>query len=182
MRKIVVVLFMLMMATTVWAKAPLRSGLYVNTKAGTMRTTIKKDKEKVNDFVMPFSMALGLRLRNIRVEAEYTFTTKAKKDKYEEQTDTLMGQLYYDLPFRSPIRPFFNVGLGRYDVSVKENKNKESVKGWAYNLGGGITWNVSNATNLDFGYRYLMIDDIKTKTGTVKLQHHYVYIGWRYVF
>ena len=182
MRKILFTLFVLMMTNSVWAAAPLRSGVYVNSKTGVMRTTIKKDGKKVDDFVLPFSIALGLRLRHMRVEAEYTFTTKAKKESYEQQTDTIMAQLYYDVPFKSAIRPFFNIGGGRYDADIKQKKIKENRDGWAYNLGGGLTWNVSNAVNIDMGYRYLMIDALRTKTGTVKLQHHYVYFGWRYVF
>ena len=182
MRKIILALFILMMTHSVWAASPMRSGIYVNTKTGGMLTTIRKEGKKVDDVVMPFAIALGVRLRNIRVEAEYTFSTKAKKEDYEQQTDTMMAQLYYDIPFKTPIRPFFNVGGGRYDASIKEVKEKESRSGWAYNLGGGFTWSVSNAVNLDLGYRYLMIDKINMKTGTVKLKHHFAYIGWRYVF
>lgn len=183
MRKIIVALFVLFVANSVLAAPPLRSGVYLNTKAGVMRTTIKQDGKKVDDYVMPFAFSLGLRLRSVRVEAEYMFSTKAKKDNYEQQTDTLMAQLYYDVPFKSVIRPFFNVGAGRYESKIKErNIYNEKRRGWAYNLGGGVTWNVSNAVNIDLGYRYLMIDDFKTSTGTVKLQHHFAYIGWRYVF
>lgn len=183
MRKLILIAFVLLMATNVMAKAPMRSGVYVNSKAGIMYTNIKKDDEKVHDFVMPFSLALGVRLRYLRLEAEYTFSTKAKKDNYEQQTDTMMAQFYYDVPFKSPIRPFVNVGGGRYEAKIKvPGVSKESRSGWAYNVGGGMTWNVSNAVNLDIGYRYLMIDKLKTKMGTVKVQHHIAYIGWRYVF
>ena len=126
MRKILFTLFVLMMTNSVWAAAPLRSGVYVNSKTGVMRTTIKKDGKKVDDFVLPFSIALGLRLRHMRVEAEYTFTTKAKKESYEQQTDTIMAQLYDDVPFKSAIRPFFNIGGGRYDADIKQKKIKEN--------------------------------------------------------
>ena len=183
MRKILVFLLAVFVTTEVMATPPLRSGLYINTKAGAMRTIMKKDGKKADDVVIPFAVALGLRLRSVRVELEYMFSTKAKKDNYEQQTETAMAQLYYDIPFKSPIRPFLNVGGGRYESKIKEKdvfKSKRS--GWAYNLGGGITWNVTNAVNIDIGYRYLMIDDFKTNTGTVKLQHHMAYIGWRYVF
>ena len=183
MRRIIIAVGILLMAQTVWAAAPLRSGLYVNTKAGAMRTEIKRDGKKGDDVVFPFAVALGLRLRNIRVEAEYTFATSAKKDNYEQQTDTMFAQLYYDIPFKAPIRPFLNVGGGRHNTTVKEkNVFKEERKGWAYNLGAGVTWSVSNAVNIDFGYRYLDIGDLKTKNGTVKNKNHIAYIGWRYVF
>lgn len=183
MRKLIFVLAILMMTGNALAAAPMRSGLYINTKAGLMRTIIKKDDKKEDDLVLPFAIALGLRLRSIRVEAEYLFSTKAEMGDYSQQTDTMTAQLYYDVPFKSAIRPFFNVGAGRYESRIEErNIYKEKRKGWAYNFGGGVTWNVTNAVNIDIGYRYLMLDDFKTQTGTVKMQHHYAYIGWRYVF
>jgi len=183
MRKLILIVALLMMSGSALAAVPMRSGLYVNTKAGAMRVVVKKDGKKSDDVVLPFALALGLRLRSVRVEAEYLFSSKAKMGKYEQQTDLMTAQFYYDIPFKSPIRPFFNVGGGRYESKIKEKDvYKEKRSGWAYNVGGGVTWNVTNAVNIDVGYRYIMLDNFKTNTGTVKLQHHYAYIGWRYVF
>ena len=186
MKKIVLSLLILLMAVPALAEAPRsepRSGLFVGTKVGLMRVQMKRDREKKDDLVFPFAVSLGLRLRRFRVEAEYAFATKAKREKYEQQTDTIMGQLYYDLFFKAPLHPYLNVGVGRHETKVKEKGLfKEERKGWAWNVGGGMTWNVSNAVNIDFGYRFLDIGDLKTETGTVKTQHHFVFIGWRYVF
>ena len=113
MKKIIVAILLLLFAMPSFAAHPLRSGVYVNTKAGLMRTGMKRDGEKKDDVVFPFALALGLRLRHFRIEAEYTFATTAKRDNYEQQTDTIFGQIYYDVPFKSAIRPFFNVGMGR---------------------------------------------------------------------
>ena len=171
------------MVSPAFAAKPLRSGVYVNTKVGLMRTEMKREGKRKDDVVFPFAMALGLRLRNFRVEAEYAFSTKAETDNYEQQTDTIFGQIYYDVPFKSPILPFFNVGGGRHSTKIKEKDVfKESRHGWGWNVGGGVTWNVSNAVNIDLGYRYLDIGDLKTRTGTIKTKHHFVYVGWRYVF
>ena len=183
MKRIVLFLMLALMTMPAFAAKPLRSGLYINTKVGLMRAEMKREGKRKEDVVFPFAFALGLRLRNFRIEAEYAFATKAKSDKYEQQTDTIFGQLYYDIPFKSPIRPYFNVGGGRHNSTVKEKDVfKENCHGWAWNIGGGVTWNISNAVNLDLGYRYLDIGDFKTQKGTVKTAHHFVYIGWRYVF
>ena len=186
MRKIVLSLLILLMAVPALAEAPRsepRSGLFIGTKVGVMRTQMKLDRERKDDVVFPFAVSLGLRLRQFRVEAEYTFATKAKRDKYEQQTDTMLGQLYYDVLFRAPLHPYLNVGIGRHNTKVKEkNVFKEERKGWAWNVGAGMTWNVSNAVNIDFGYRYLDIGDLKTANGTIKTRHHFVFLGWRYVF
>lgn len=188
MKKIILVLLALLMTTPVFAAKPLRSGLYIGAKTGAMRVNMKRDGEKKDDVVFPFGLSLGMRIRHFRLEAEYTFSTKAKYELYEQETETIGAQLYYDIPFKSPIRPFANFGIGRHMTHIKEGKTltrngfKEKRKGWGYNVGGGVTWNISNAVNIDLGYRYMDIGKIKTQNGTIKTQHHFVYIGWRYVF
>ncbi len=181
---ILLVILSLFAATTVSA-APLRSGLYIGAKAGGMRTEWKKNEKSVEDTTFPFALALGLRLRNFRVEAEYMFSTKAKSGNYEQKTDTVFAQLYYDVPFKAPIRPFVNVGVGRHTTKVTRTEDveySEDRKGWAYNVGAGVTWNLSTAVNIDIGYRYLDVGDLKTRNGTVHPKQHIAYIGWRYVF
>ena len=183
MKKIVLLLLILLSASAAFAAKPFRSGVYVNAKVGAMRVDMKRDGERKDDVVFPFAFALGLRIRHFRIEAEYNFATTAKRDNYEQQTDYVSGQVYYDIPFKTPIRPFVNFGMGRHSTQVKEkNVFKDTRRGWAWNLGGGVTWAVSNAVNIDLGYRYLNIGDLKTKVGTVKTKHHFAYIGWRYVF
>jgi len=188
MKKIALVLLVLLMACPTFAAKPLRSGLYVGAKTGAMRVGMKRDTEKKDDVVFPFALSLGLRIRQFRVEAEYSFATKAKNGHYSQETDTAMAQMYYDVPFKSTIRPFANFGIGRHRTSIKEEKTltnngfKEKRKGWMWNAGAGVTWNITNAVNVDLGYRYLDIGKLKTQNGTIKTQHHFVYIGWRYVF
>lgn len=188
MKKIALVLLILLMAAPVFAAKPLRSGVYVSAKTGAMRVKMERDKKKKDDMVFPFAVALGLRIRYFRLEAEYSFATKAKYDRYEQETDVVSGQLYYDIPFKSSIRPFVNFGAGRHSTNIKEEKTltqngfKEKRKGWMWNAGAGVTWNISNAVNVDLGYRYVDIGDLKTQNGTIKTEHHFVYIGWRYVF
>ena len=189
MKKIALVLLVVLMATPVFAAKPLRSGLYIGAKTGAMRVNMKREGEKEDDIVFPFALSLGMRIRHFRLEAEYSFGTKAKfENGYEQETEVVSGQLYYDIPFKSAIRPFVNFGIGRHSTRIKEIKTltrngfKETRKGWKWDVGAGVTWNISNAVNIDLGYRYLNIGNLKTQNGTMKTQHHFVYIGWRYVF
>lgn len=183
MKKIICLMLIVMMSATTAMARPLRSGVYIGTKAGVMRTEMKQKKTTAEDMVFPFAFELGLRIRHFRIEAEYTFATKAEHEKYEQSTDTIMVQVYYDIPFKSPIRPYVNAGIGRHETKVKvKNVYREDRKGTAWNIGGGVTWNLSNAVNMDIGYRFLDIGDLKTPLGTIKTKHHFAYIGWRYVF
>ncbi len=188
MKKIALVLLVLLAVFPAFAAKPLRSGMYMSAKTGAMRVNMKRDGKRNDDVVFPFAMALGLRIRHFRVEAEYSFATKAEYEKYEQETDVVSAQAYYDVPFNSPIRPFVNFGVGRHKTDIKEAKTlktngfDETRKGWMWNMGAGVTWSISNAVNIDIGYRYMDIGDIKTQNGTIKTTHHFAYIGWRYVF
>ena len=183
MKKAIFLAIVLLSSVPVWAATPLRNGIYLNAKAGAMRTQVKSESTSAKDVVFPFALALGARMYHFRVEAEYTFSTKVKKDNFQVQTETTMAQLYYDVPLKTFVRPFFNVGIGRHNTKVKETGVfSESRRGWAYDFGAGFTCNVSNATNIDIGYRYLKVKDIKTQGGTIKPTSHMMYIGWRYVF
>ena len=183
MKKLILAMIVLFCAHTAFAATPLRNGLYINGKAGVMRSEVKAKSQSAKDVVFPMALALGLRIYHFRIEGEYTFATKVKKNNFESQTETTIAQVYYDVPFKTPIRPFFNAGIGRHTTKVKfAEKTSENRHGLAYNLGGGFTWSISNATNIDIGYRYVRIKDIKTQNETVKPTGHMAYIGWRYVF
>ena len=182
MKKIVFLIAILLGAVSVSAAPPLRSGVYVNAKVGILRETIKKEEQK-DDMSFPGAVALGLRIRHFRLEAEYMFSTETSMEDYRQEISTITAQLYYDVPFKSAIRPFFNAGIGRHDTKLKKDKVYDYTRhGTAWNVGGGVTWNLSNAVNMDLGYRYLNIGDFKTREGTLKTQNHFVYLGWRYVF
>ena len=183
MKKVIFLAMVLFCSSCVWAATPLRNGLYLNAKVGAMRTEVKGESFSAKGMVTPFALALGARIYHFRVEGEYTFSTKLEKGKFQQQMDTTLAQVYYDVPFKTRVRPFFNVGVGRHNTKVKETGVfSETRRGWVYNFGGGFTCNVSNATNIDIGYRYLKTKDIKTQGGTIKPTSHMLYIGWRYVF
>ena len=183
MKKLILGIAILFCAHAAFAATPLRNGLYINGKAGIMRSEVKAKSQSAKDIVFPMALALGMRVYHFRVEGEYTFATKVEKNNFEAQTELTMGQVYYDVPFKTSIRPFFNVGAGRHTTKVKLGDSfNETRRGWAYNLGAGFTWGISNATNIDIGYRYIRIKDIKAQDETIKPSGHMAYIGWRYVF
>ena len=182
MRKFLLLCLACLVVTPALASHPLRSGLYVNAKAGAMRVDMDTPDEKGDDVPFVMALALGGRIRHFRIEAEYSFGTRAKMKDYSQEMEIVSGQLYFDIPFKSAIRPFVNGGFGRHETKITQGKSKETRKGSVWNLGGGVTWNVSNAVNIDLGYRYIETGDFKTRNGTVESQNHLVYIGWRYVF
>ena len=184
----------LLTASNAYARAPFRhseprNGLYVGVRGGADAFKMhipwkeKDDKDKMKaSFAM--AAAVGVRLRYIRLEAEYMLMNKQKStNSYEQNLDTIMAQAYFELPFTSPLRPFVNVGAGVYTMDYKrKDKWSDDDTSFAWSAGGGFAWNVSDATSLDLGYRYLKIDDLKTPDGTVRQDNHIIYLGWRHVF
>jgi opacity protein-like surface antigen len=191
MKKLMAILLCVFVSTSAWA-VPLRSGLYLGFKGGgayakpeipwaTNEPNAKEDNKKIS-FMM--GIAGGLRVRHFRVEVEYISMLKTTASGgYEQELDTFMAQGYFDFPFKSPLRPYLNLGLGVYEAEFKR-KGEWSDKAHAFTWGGGggLTLAISTATNLDLGYRYLDIGKFKTKDGSVEQDNHLFYLGWRHVF
>lgn len=76
----------------------------------------------------------------------------------------IMGNLWYDfggMMDMGGISPYIGGGLGvgfaNYDVDAIEGVDVDadgSETGFAYQLGGGLLWNVSDSFALDLGYRW----------------------------
>ena len=174
------------------ASAALRNGLYMGLTAGgsIMRSKINSKMEHDTSFVS--TLALGGRFGSVRVAAEFMMNTKADYDKpdgkisYEANAVSL--QTYYDVPVRSMIRPFFNLGIGMYGSDIKgEPDVSESSDKMMWNVGAGFTLAVSRATSLDLGYRYVRFGKEKYKDGNgnkipIETEAHQIYGGYRYVF
>ena len=189
MKKIILLLAVLLFAGSVQAK-PFRSGLYMGLKGGAVFTKIRapwvegESKKDKSSTAFAMAAAVGVRIQHFRLELEYMMMNKQKfASAYEQETDTVMVQGYFDLPFKSAIRPFINLGAGMYTTDFKRKKVwSDDAKKFTWSGGAGLTWAISTASNLDIGYRYLDIGDFKTRDGTVKQDNHIFYLGWRHVF
>ena len=174
------------------ASAALRNGLYMGLTAGGSIMRSKIDNKMQRDTTFVSTLALGGRFGSVRLAGEIMMNTKADYDKtdgklsYEANALSLQG--YYDVPLRSMIRPFFNVGIGCYSSDIKgEPDVSTSNNKMMWNVGAGLTFSVSRATSLDLGYRYVRFAKEKYKDGnsndvSVETEAHQIYAGYRYVF
>ena len=181
------VMFILMGAGN--ASAALRNGLYMGLSAGgsMMRAKIKGEMERDTAFVA--TLALGGRFRSVRIAGEIMMNTKADYENVSYEANGYSLQAYYDVPLRSIVRPFFNVGLGMYSSKIKGKPDIDDDKDnkIMWNVGGGLSFAVSRATSLDLGYRYVRFGkenylDGNKKKVEIENESHQVYVGWRYVF
>ncbi|MBO7483966.1 MAG: outer membrane beta-barrel protein [Alphaproteobacteria bacterium] len=172
--------------------AALRSGPYIGLSGGASIMRSKINQKMHHDTVFVSTLALGVRAGSIRLAGEMILNTKAdyqKKDgKLSYEANALSLQGYYDVPVRSMIRPFFNVGVGMYGSTIKgEPDVDDSNDKMMWNVGAGFTFAVSRATSLDLGYRYLRFSKEKYKDGNkkqipIETENHHIYAGWRYTF
>lgn len=191
MKQIVLILGLMMLAGQ--ASAALKNGPYMALRAGSTHLTTKADKMKESDTVFAGITALGIRLKSVRFEAEWTSNTRAHiKDtttssstKYS--TQRYMFQTYYDLPFRSVIRPYLNAGIGATyaDLAYKTRRTEEtdSDTTFTWNVGAGLGLNITKRISFDLGYRYIDSGKPQFFDGeSIKLRAHEGYAGARFNF
>lgn len=95
---------------------------------------------------------------------------------------------FYDIETKSPVTPYVGGGVGVAfidieDVSVSgiviENKND---KVFAYQLGAGIGYAVTDSVTLDFGYRYFAASDPDFDGTEAEVSSHNFTVGARFSF
>lgn len=150
-----------------------------------------------------FGAAVGFRLYEdfrIEVNASYRNTAIEKNGRGVGGRILLfsvMTNVYYDIDFGIPIKPYLGVGIGngfvdvdileRSGTSVSNNKTTQ----FAWNVMAGIGYALSENFDLSAGYRYLGTTDAKfdavfedTDVGTfdVEIDFHEFLLGLRYTF
>jgi len=97
---------------------------------------------------------------------------------------------YYDFVNDSNFTPFISAGIGYAQVNI-DNMNyvgsgvpdyDDDDKVFAYQIGAGIGYAVSEKTTLDLKYRYFGTSDPEFGTSTVEYGSHNIYVGLRFGF
>ena len=159
-KKIFCVTLILCLFNVFPAQAALRSGMYVGLTTGGSMMRSKIDKKMKHKTAFASTLALGGRFGSVRLATEILMNTKVKykgaNEKISYESNGISLQYYHDIPLRSMIRPFFNLGIGYYGSDIKgEPDVNDSENKMMWNVGAGFTLAVSRATSLDLGYRYV---------------------------
>ncbi len=174
------------------ANAILPVGIYYGIRGG-LNTTNKDNK--INQIKLdtksgkPFaSVNAGIRLLSFRFEAEYAyrynFTTYENPKSKKINAQNIMGNVYYnflDLPL---LKFFVNGGIG--DTKFSGCSGIDNKDNFTWNAGFGVNVSLFNTINLDVGYRYVDMGELKVKNGSdlVKLNQRAqdIYAGLRFGF
>ncbi len=188
MKKWIFAMAALMMSSSVFAKT--NNGPYLAVRfAGTgLEAELDGiDHSKESNTVFTYGAAFGVRVKDIRAELDWASSSRADYGEYSYLQQRVMLQLYYDIPIRSIIRPFVNVGAGfaytDFEKRHHSSSYNEDGSSFAWNAGAGLTLAVSRALNVDLGYRY--VDAGKKEFydwPKLKMQAHEGYLGFRYTF
>lgn len=167
-------------------------GVYWGLKGG---MSVQKDDDKHNDdgkienesgnyFV---SADVGVRLLRLRGELEYTFrpdTTDVKSIIFGDDSvlaQNIMANIYYDLVELPFINLYVNAGIGNTKFSGASALETDNNFTWAAGL--GVNLSLLNIANLDVGYRYMSMGDIKFSDGReLAKDSHDIYLGLRFGF
>jgi len=190
----------LVLAMAVSGAAEARDGFYVAARGGYTDYNLNDKDDASSDearielsSTSHFSGALGYKYKYFRIEGEYTYRKDAddhyKDGPYSEydasiSSDSFMVNAYIDLMPNYWISPYISGGLGLTRLEVE---HEDSISGYRENwdednftwsMGAGLSLRLNRCLNLDFGYRYMDMEEITYGEFT----SHEWYGGFRYTF
>jgi len=144
--------------------------------------------------------AVGYGIGNVRLEGELSYRT-ADMDKLSGTATIgsltlsgsgdvsgdvtslgLMANVWYDIETGTKWVPFIGAGIGLANVDAEIEGESEDDTVFAYQVGAGIGYEISDSTTATLGYRYFATSDpdfdgIEAEVGT-----HNIEVGVRFAF
>ena len=160
------------------------------------------DTWNFKDQVVGGAIAYGVKVSDFRAEVEAFYNAKAKDTLHGYLIDTgdeiyapvelktrgLFLNGYWDIPsdIKFPIKPYLSAGIGytwkETVLTAFGEQYTAKDKDLAWNAGVGASYELKQNWNLDFGYRYEDLGDLKEDGDKTKIQNHKITFGLRYTF
>ena len=161
------------------------------------------DTFDVDDNVMGASVAVGASFKTtngaIRTELEYNRNEDAEKShtmylngvlefqgNLEIESQSLMLNAYYDFDTGTKLTPYVGAGVGYSKVkgtmTVEGVSDSIDDNNFAWQIGAGAGYAVTENVTIDAGYRYVDYGDFSKEDITVDTSAHELYVGARYAF
>ena len=140
------------------------------------------------------SFAYGIRKGAIRTELEFNIKEDAEKRvdeiKNTVENKSVMLNAYYDIDTGTKITPYVGAGIGMSHLksSLKTNSGEvhESENNFAWQVGAGVSYALTDKVALDAGYRYSDDGDVEIKSSDFSMKNeaksHNFLLGLRYEF
>jgi opacity protein-like surface antigen len=151
-------------------------------------TRVKANKELFGTHV-----AYGIRAGYVRAEIEANLSRDIKRNWLAEGLDhfrlykqSYMANVYFDYLTCTPWTPYVGAGLGISHLKADNGDVAKSVNNLAWQVMGGLAYDVTSNWTLDLGYRYADLGRIRKNYGNgvtkVTARDHEIMFGARYNF
>ena len=190
----------LVLSLAVSTAAEARDGFYVAVRGGYTDYNLNdKDDSSVDSARIELSStwnvsgAIGYKYKYFRIEGEYIHRKNASdtysdgpfsKYKADIKSGSWMLNAYLDLMPNYWISPYIAGGVGMTNLEVEYEDasglygEKWDEDNFTWMVGAGLSLRVNRCLNLDFGYRYMDMEEI----GNGEFTAHEWYGGLRYAF
>ena len=153
-------------------------------------------QEKINDDQFGYRFAAGVMVplcgglaESVRAEFEYGLLNKTHNVVYsntvQSQLQTAFANFYYDLDTGTSVTPYVGVGLGYARIEEANNGVKSHEDNFAYNVGAGVSINLTYNMDVEVGYRFTDYGKIKDRNPSYDKRSYdsqEVLLGLRYTF
>ena len=146
--------------------------------------TQKMDKDTFASHV-----AYGSRAGYVRGELELNDSLNIKKHQNKVYKHSLMANAYFDYLTCTPWTPYVGAGIGAAYLKYNRNNgaDKKTTYNFAWQVMGGVTYDINANWALDAGYRYADLGQIRKNyngngVAKVKVRDHEILFGARYTF
>ena len=180
---------------------------YTNEKDETVN---ESGKQKFSDNVWGGSLAYGVKSGAVRTELELNIKQDAEKKisgswsegegddavsgvettKLSVENNSVMINAYYDINTGTKLTPYVGAGIGmahlKATAKYDDGKDSKSKNNFAWQVGAGVAYALTDNVVLDAGYRYTDAGDVKISDGEstnkYEAQSHEFLLGARYSF
>lgn len=176
-----------LLATAVcWTGATAEAGAYFGLKGGVADMQIKEKKSDLREFESDWfaSGFVGYHFEFFRADVEYTYHPEREyNDKnIKAKNQSVMGNLYFEPPFRSWVQPYIGGGLGANFHDTKVGSESDTNTSFSWQAAAGIGLELTHNVFLDLGYRYIDMGKGKIEDAKFKMRAQEGYAGLRFEF
>lgn len=148
-----------------------------------------------SDSGLALGLAVGYAFKNSRIEVEYAYQqndleeveasifgfSASEKIGGETNSNSFLLNGYYDFKNTSSFTPFLSGGIGLSKVEVDSGGSADDTV-FAYQLGGGVAYAITDKFLIDLKYRYFATDDPELDGFEIEYSSHNFYLGGRFSF
>lgn len=149
-----------------------------------------------DDSVLGGAVAFGVEHKTsagtVRTEVEYNRNQDMEKKlfsglaKAEVESQSLMFNTYYDIDTNSKFTPYVGAGVGYAKIKGKLSafgmSDDMSDTNFAWQVGAGVGYELTENVTMDAGYRYADYGDFSEYDSKLDVSAHEFYVGARYTF